>query len=195
MAPPERKPAISWHYPVRLLAAAGVSIGGILLLLELLTSGGNWLVIGVLVVLVVPLVRVVADVLNPNEPTLTTAAGYGRRYLAVLLTLCVHLLYLAALAPVMLLAVGVFGAVLGTIVALVGLLLWVLQHWAGAQMGRPLGADEWQTMLLILAGAVGGGGACLGLLALLLDLGKRLETPFWNIVRTLQDRLTGSHKL
>jgi hypothetical protein len=116
-------------------------------------------------------------------------SGYGRRYLAVLLTLCVHLLYLAALAPALLLALGILGAVLGIIVALVGLLLWVLQHWAGAQTGRPLGANEWQPMLLLLAGTVAGGGACLGLLTLFLALGKRLETPFWKIVRTLQERL------
>ncbi len=192
MNQPERKPA--WRYPVRILAAAVVSIGGPILLLILLVNARNWVATGLLVLLLVPLVRVVGDALNPNEASPTTAAGYGRRYLAVLLILCVHLLYLAALAPALLLALGLLGAVLGIIVALVGLLLWALQHWAGSQTGRPLGADEWQPMLLLLAGSVGGGGACLGLLTLLFALGKRLEKPFWNIVHTLQDRLTGSHK-
>jgi len=49
-------------------------------------------------------------------------------------------------------------------------------------------------MLLLLLGAVAGGGACVGLLSGLMYLKNRLETPFWNIVRTVQDRLTGSHK-
>jgi hypothetical protein len=189
MNPPERKPA--WRYPLRLLAAAVVSIGGILLLLTLFTRGGNWLVTGVLVLLLVPLVRVVADALNPNVPNPPTLADYGRSYLALLLVLCVHLLALLALAPALLLALGLLGAVLGIIVALFGLLLWVLQHWAGAQTGRPLGADEWQPMLLLLVGAVAGGGACLGLLTVLSYLRDRLEPPFWQAIRTLQDRLTG----
>ncbi len=193
MNQPERKPP--WLYLVRILVAVAVSIGGIILLLTLLTNARNWFATALLVVLLVPLVRVVADAFNPHATSPITMAGYVRRYLAVLLILCVHLLYLAALAPVLLLALGLLGAVLGIIVALVGLLLWVLQHWAGAQTGRPLGADEWQSMLLLLVGAVVGGGACLGLLTLLFALGKRLEAPFWNIVHTLQDRLTGSHKL
>jgi hypothetical protein len=192
MNPPEREPA--WRYPVRILAAAVVSIGGIVLLLILLANARNWVVMGLLVGLLVPLVRVVADALNPGAPNPATLAGYARRYLAGLLELCVHLVALAALAPVMLLGLGLFGAVLGFIVALFGLLLWVLQHWAGAQAGRPLGADEWQPMLLLLAGAAAGGGACLGLLTGLMHLKDRMETPFWNIVRTLQDRLTGSDK-
>jgi hypothetical protein len=49
-------------------------------------------------------------------------------------------------------------------------------------------------MLLLLLGAVAGGGACLGLLTGLMYLKDRLETPFWNIVRTWQDRLHGSDK-
>ncbi len=194
MEPPKRKSDIAWHYPVRLLAAVGISIGGIVLLVALLTSSGNWLVTGVLVLLLAPLVRVVADALNPGVPNPPTPTGYARQYLAVLLVLCVHLGALLALAPALLLALGLLGAVLGIIVALAGLLLWVLQHWAGAQTGRPLGADEWQPMLLLLVVAGVGGGACLGLLALLLELGKRLQEPFWKLVHTLQDRLTGSHK-
>jgi hypothetical protein len=191
MNPPERKP--TWRYPVRMLAAVVVSIGGVVLLLILLVNTRNWVLMGLLVGLLVPLVRVVADALNPDIPNPATLAGYARRYLAVLLVLCVHLVALAALAPALLLALGILGAVLGCIVALVGLLLWVLQHWAGAQTGRPLGADEWQPMLLLLVGAVAGGGACLGLLTGLMYLKDRLETPFWNIVYTLRDRLNGSH--
>jgi len=128
MNPPEREPA--WRYPVRLLAATLVSIGGVVLLLTLLVNAHNWVVMGLLVGLLVPLVRVVADALNPDVPNPATPAGYARRYLAVLLVLCVHLVALAALAPALLLALGVLGAVLGFIVALAGLLLWVLQHWA-----------------------------------------------------------------
>ncbi|MFP4440301.1 MAG: hypothetical protein ACLFVO_23955 [Chloroflexaceae bacterium] len=192
MNPPEREPA--WRYLVRILAAAVVSIGGVVLLLTLLVNARNWVVMGLLVGLLVPLVRVVADAVNPDVPNPATLAGYARRYLAVLLVLGVHLVALAALAPALLLALGVLGAVLGFIVALFGLLLWVLQHWAGAQTGRPLGADEWQPMLLLLVGAVAGGGACLGLLTGLMYLKDRLEPPFWTIVRTVQDRLIGSDK-
>jgi hypothetical protein len=50
-------------------------------------------------------------------------------------------------------------------------------------------------MLLLLVGTGVGGGACLGLLTGLMYLKDRLETPFWNIVRAVRDRLTGSHKL
>jgi hypothetical protein len=192
MNPPEHEPA--WRYPVRILAAVVVSIGGVVLLLTLLANARNWVVMGLLVGLLVPLVRVVADALNPDVPNPAMLVGYARRYLAVLLVLCVHLVALAALAPVLLLALGLLGAGLGFIVALLGLLLWVLQHWSEVQTGRPLGADEWQPMLLLLAGAVAGGGACLGLLTGLMHLKDRLEPPFWNIVHTLQDRLTGSDK-
>jgi hypothetical protein len=192
MNPPEREPA--WRYPVRILAAAVVSIGGVVLLLTLLVNARNWVMMGLLVGLLVPLVRVVADAVNPDVPNPATLAGYARRYLAVLLVLCVHLVALAALAPALLLALGMLGAILGIIVALFGLLLWVLQHGAGVQTGRPLGADEWQPMLLLLLGAGAGGGACLGLLTGLMYLKDRLEPPFWTIVRTLQDRLIGSDK-
>jgi hypothetical protein len=195
--PPERRAAANSggpaaHYALRLLATVGISIGGLTLLLYLALNASNILAAGVLVLLLVPLVRIVGDAMNPDVPNPASLAGYLSRYLAVLLFLSTYLLLLLALIPALALALGLLGGALFALLALVGLLFWALQHGLGLQVAREMASDEWRGLLLLLGAAIAGGGVCLGLLRFLLSLKDRLEPRFWQIIHTLQARLSES---
>lgn len=181
-------------YALRLLATVAISIGGLVLLLYLALNASNLFAAGGLVLLLVPLVRIVGDAMNPDVPNPASLAGYLARYLAVLLFLGTYLLLLLALIPALALALGMLGSALLAVVALFGLLLWALQHGLALQLARDMAFDEWQGLLLLLGAAITCGATCLGLLTGLMYLKDRLEPRFWQILHTLQARLSRSEE-
>lgn len=190
MKRPERS-ADSSLYAWRLLATIAVTLGGITLLLFLFKITPNFLSALGLAIVLAPLVRVVGDTLNPDVANPPSLAGYVRRYLLVLAVLVLYLSVLVLMAPALVLALGMLGGILLTIVAGVGLILWSLQHWFGVDAGRALSVQEGREMLVAFGIALVGTLTCLGLLTVGMWMKDRLEGRFWRIVYAVLDALEG----
>lgn len=193
MKRPERS-ADSSLYAWRLLATIAVTLVGITLLLFLFKITPNVLSALGLALVLAPLVRVVGDALNPDVTNPASLAGYVRRYLLVLAVLVLYLSVLVLVAPALVLALGMLGGILLTIVVGVGLILWTLQHWFGIDAGRALSVQEGHEMLVAFGAALFGTLACLGLLTLGMWIKDRMEARFWRIVYAVLDALEDASK-
>jgi hypothetical protein len=181
-------------YPARLLATVAVTFGGIALITYLFVTSRTLLGGALLVLLLVPLVRVLGDALNPGVRNPVRLADYARRYLAVLFVLSLYLGLLLLLLPALVLALGVLAGALLALVTGIGVVLWGLQHWLGMDIGRTMSTEEGRSLMLAFLLALVGGFGCLGLLTVLMKLKQRIEEPFWATVRRIQTWFDTSHE-
>lgn len=166
-------------YPLLMLATIGVTFGGIGLLLHLLSLSQNILTALGLIIIVIPLIRVIGDAVNPDVPNPQSLDGYMYRYQSILLLLVTYFSVFALLLPVLILALGLMGSGLLAIVTAFGSLFWVLQHWFDMQVGREMAVSEINGLLLMLGGSIVAALVCFGLITLAMYIKDKLEDRFW----------------
>jgi hypothetical protein len=186
-SPPQPEPP----HALSLIAPAVITIGGIYLLLYVFLKTPN-IILGIaLVLLLVPLVRVVGDRLNPAVANPSSLAGYVQRYVAILFLLVLQLGLLALILPAIVLALGIlFGALL-MLLSGVGMVFWASQHWFDIQLARDMSVDEGAGMLRMFLFSTAGVAVCYGLLTLGMAVKNRLEERFWGVVHRTLKKLSG----
>lgn len=176
-------------YPLRMLLAIVVTIGGIMLIIGIVASAPNFFVAMLILLPLVPLIRLVGDIANPDVDVPLQPWILLRDYLLGGFFLLLMFGAILLTAPVVAVGLTLLGAALAVLVGVVGVVLWILQFGLGVTLGRPLAVGEILDSLLFL-----GGGVCAGLLALgLAYLGIRLknhyEAAFWQGIEQIRARI------
>lgn len=178
-------------YPVRILLTILVTLGGIALMVVILAAAPNFF-LGILFLLpLVPLLRLIGDLANPDVDVALEAGVLLRHYLGVLFLLVVMLAGILMALVLAIPALIVLASGLALLIGCVALLLWGLQYGFGVSLGRPLDADEWQLGLLIMLGGGGVGVLALGLIVVAMQLKERFEQPVWQWIHHWRNRIEG----
>lgn len=177
------------NYPFRMLLAIAITIGGIFVISAILANAPNFFIGMLYLIPIVPLLRLIGDIANPDEHVSLEPWLLLKRYLAVLFLLVMMLGAIAMVVPVMAVGLGILGAALAILVGVVGLLLWSFQYGLGITLARPLAPDEWQPALLALGAGIGVGLAAFGLAYLGTVLKDRYEERFWQLVHRVRDQI------
>ncbi len=154
-------------YVLRLFATIAVTIGGVFVLFRFaFAAAPNAIIAVAALLLLVSLIRVAGDALNPDVANPPTLRGYLRRYVQVLFALAVQLAFLALVFPALAVMLAtIFGALLALVFG-VGVILWALQSWFGLEIGRALPAEEGRQLVLLCLAAAATTGIGVGLIAL-----------------------------
>ena len=176
-------------YPLRILLAIGVLITSLFVIATVLVQAPNfWL--GILfLVPIVPLLRVIGDIANPDVNLVLRPRLLFQHYLAVLLMLVLTFSVLFLMAAVVPIGLAIVAAALAILVGTFGLLLWLLQYGFGLTLGRSLDPNEWQGNLLILGAGIAVAALGFGLLYLGIMIKRRLEGPFWRMFDRLRKQI------
>jgi hypothetical protein len=177
------------NYPLRILLSIAVIIVTCIVIVGIIASAPNFIVGMVILIPIVPLLRIVGDIVNPNVALPLNPRTLLRHYLAVLFLLVLMLGAIVLVLPVAVVSFAILGAALVILLAGVGLLLWGLQHGLGITLARPLPFAEWLPLLLLLGAGIGGGAIALGVAYLGLAIKNYVEAPFWRFVDRLRAQI------
>jgi hypothetical protein len=176
-------------YPLRMVLAIAITIGGIFLIAAIFARAPNFIVGMLILIPIVPLLRLVGDIANPDVDVPFRPRVLLQYYLQVLFILVLMLGAIALVIPVVAVGLGMLAAALAILVAVVGLALWAFQFGFGITLARTLEYEELFGLLLLLGAGIGGGALALGLMYLGTLIKDRADKPFWRAVDRVRMRI------
>jgi hypothetical protein len=172
-----------------MLLAIAITIGGIMLIIGIVNSAPNFLVAMLILLPLVPLLRLVGDIANPDVDVPLQPRILLRDYLLGGFFLLIMFGVILLTAPVVGVGLAMFGAALAVLVGVVGVLLWVVQYGLGITLGRPLAVTEIWDSLLYLGAGVGAGVLAFALAYLGTIIKDRYEAAIWRWIELVRARI------
>jgi hypothetical protein len=176
-------------YPLRMVLTIGITVGGIMLIIGIVRSAPNFLVAMLILLPLVPLLRLVGDIANPDVDVPLQPRILLRDYLFGGFFLLIMFGAILLTVPVVGVGLTMLGAALAVLVGVVGVLLWALQYGLGITLGRSLAFTEIWDSLFYLGAGIGAGVLAFGLVYLGTIIKDRYEGPLWHWIEQVRARI------